>query len=113
MIIDDPRMYRIRSQPRDSESANKSINEFFHDVRELMAKHKIADLTMCAQVVIEVKAQDLTEQDDEVRANACAHIGARVNGVEMSAYLYAYMRADLERMVELTKSRAKKNFLKD
>jgi len=113
MIIDDPKAYRARCTPRDSAPANASINAFFHDVRDLMGKHQIADLTMCAQVVVEVKAQDLTETDEEVRANACAHIGARLHGVEMSAYLYAYMRSDLERMIESTKSRAQKNFRKN
>ena len=108
MKIQDPKSYRRRCVARPQEEVQKSVELFWIGVRELMHTHQIADVALCLQAVVEVKANDLIEEDNEVFVSSAGHIGDQMHFVELAAYLHANARGELERILENAKVQGEK-----
>lgn len=106
--IHNPKAYRTRSTPVPFETANQNLENFVVDLMELMQKHHIADLSMVAEMCVEVKARDLTEEDSETFVTAVMHIGDQNKAVPMAAYGHAFMRGEMEERLNRLKSSAVK-----
>lgn len=101
--FNDPKSYRQRSTPTSLEQARENIGNFIGEVIELMKKHHVADALIVTEACVELKARDLTEEDDETFVTSVAHIGDQLKAVPMAAYGHAFMRVEFDELVNRRK----------
>lgn len=108
-VINDPAAYRKRCVPRDQETANQALEDFYVAVYELANKYGIADVMIVTQVCLRLKT-DLLDPDGirETFASSSLHIGSEAHALELAAYAHAFHRAELEARLGRIKTNAEK-----
>ncbi len=82
-VIRNPGGYRALSEPFENfAAANEAINDFFKDVRDLRAKHRLAD------VYIILRGSALGEDGDEGDWIISQHHGSSLNCESMTAWAF-------------------------
>lgn len=108
-VIHNPAAYRRRCEPRDMDTANEAVENFWVEFYELLNKHGISDVTAIAQVAVIIRPHDLIEGEPiDTFVSSCVHIGNEAHAVEMAAYLHAFFRAQTEARINTGKARAEK-----
>ena len=101
----NPEAYRRRTQPRPRGDVLAAVEEFFNGVYDLAEKHGIADVTFITNALVHADV----DPDDSRSLYTCSHIGNESHSVEMSAYLWGYMRETWEGRLNKLANLASKN----
>lgn len=114
MIFNDHKRYRARCEPRPLEEARKAMADFFGDLKELVEKYRVQDLTVCAMTNTIAPPRDLLDGDEiEAPIQLVAHIGDHNKALEMSAYAHAYLRVEHDNVMQHYKAQAANAARKD
>lgn len=102
-VVNNPAAYRKRCEPRDRDTCDKALEDFYMEVYALANKYAIADVMIVTQV-----SMMFGDSDRETFATSSIHIGSESHALEMAAYAHALHRAELETRLNYVKSRAEK-----
>lgn len=92
-IVQDPKTYREMSVPfDDAASANKAVQDFFVDLKEIRKKHRMRDLLVTAQVPYVAVSHDGKSIETVGLVNLT--IGSSAEALHMAAIAYGSLRAD-------------------
>lgn len=82
--VHDPETFLLCNKPRPLADAKASVKAFIEELRELRAKHRIGNVYVLAEVMID-------GEPPETRV-AIAHIGDTSRSLDLAAYAHGYER---------------------